>query len=159
MVDLMHTYPPEENIIFSVAILVSRFNEEVTDKLCQGALERLQALHFPLEKITVIKVPGAVEIPLTAQRLAKTGLYEAIICLGAVIQGETDHYDYVCEQVSQGCQRVALDHDIPVIFGVLTTQNEALALDRVGGKAGHKGKEAVDTAIQMVSVLRAIERL
>src|SRR5262249_4934638 len=99
-------------------------------------------------------VPGAIEIPIMVQRLAKTTRYEAIIALGAVIRGETTHYDYVCQQVSYGCQRLALDYNLPVIFGVLTTDTEEQALDRVGGQHGHKGRDAVDTAIEMVKVLR-----
>jgi 6,7-dimethyl-8-ribityllumazine synthase len=97
-------------------------------------------------------VPGAVEIPFAVQRLAQLNRYDAIIALGAVIRGETTHYDYVCEQVSQGCQRVMLDFDCPVIFGVLTTENEAQALDRVGGNHGHKGKDALDCALQMIAI-------
>jgi len=145
-------------MIFPVAIVVSRFNEKVTKLLCEAALERLRALAFSEEQITLVKVPGAVEIPITAQRLAKTGLYEAIICLGAVIRGETDHYDYVCYQVTRGCQRVALKQDIPVIFGVLTTHNEEQALARASTSGVNTGKEAVDAAVEMVAVLREIER-
>lgn len=141
---------------YNVAIVVSRFNEEITQALYEGAIARLKELEFADEHITTIWVPGAVEIPLVAQRLARADGYEAIICLGAVIRGETSHYDYVCDQVSQGCQRVALENDIPVIFGILTTDNEQQALDRVGGKHGHKGREAVDAALEMVSVLRQI---
>jgi 6,7-dimethyl-8-ribityllumazine synthase len=100
-----------------------------------------------------------VEIPLVAQSLAKTGRFAAIICLGAVIRGETGHYDYVCGQVSDGCQRVALDNDLPIIFGVLTTDNEEQALDRVGGRHGHKGREAADTAVTMISLLCQIEEM
>jgi 6,7-dimethyl-8-ribityllumazine synthase len=138
------------------AIVASQFNQIITDALLNGALERFAELNIAEENVTVVKVPGAVEIPLTAQLLAKTNKYQAIICLGAVIRGDTSHYDYVCEQVSQGCQRVMLDYDIPVIFGVLTTENEAQAQERVGGKEGHKGKDAVDTAIAMVSVVDQI---
>ena len=109
------------------------------------------------EQITVIHLSlGAIEIPLTAQRLAKTEQFEAIICLGAVIMGETKHFDYVCEQVSYGCQKVALTYDIPVIFGVLTTSTEEQAYDRVGGKQGHIGRSAVDTAFELISTLRQI---
>jgi 6,7-dimethyl-8-ribityllumazine synthase len=142
--------------VYNVAIVVSRFNEEVTRRLLEGAVQRLKELNFSDEHITVVWVPGAVEIPLTAQCLARANNIEAIICLGAVIRGETSHYDYVCEQVSQGCQRVALENDIPVIFGVLTTEDEEQALDRAGGKHGHKGRDAVDAALEMVSVLRQI---
>lgn len=135
------------------AIIVSRFNQEVTDRLLDGALARLAEKKVQKDQITIINVPGAVEIPLAAQLIAKKGDYSAIICLGAVIRGETNHYDYVCQQVSLGCQRVMLDHSIPVIFGVLTTDNDIQALDRVGGSHGHKGKDAVDAAIEMVSIV------
>ncbi len=104
---------------------------------------------FAAANILLVEVPGAVEIPFVANRLAKKRQVRAIVALGAVIRGETTHYDYVCDQVSQGCQRVMLDHDIPVIFGILTTENEEQAWDRLGGNHGHKGKEAVDCAVMM----------
>jgi 6,7-dimethyl-8-ribityllumazine synthase len=141
---------------FNIAIVVSRFNQEITQKLYDGAIQRLNELDFDTQQITVVWVPGAVEIPLAAQRLAKTEKFEAVICLGAVIMGETKHFDYVCQQVSFGCQKVALTHDIPVIFGVLTTDTEEQAYDRVGGHHGHKGRSAVDTAFELISVLRQI---
>src|SRR5579862_6617142 len=129
---------------FNVAMVISRFNQEVTQKLYDGAIERLHELNFRPEQITVMWVPGAIEIPLAAQRLAKTNQFEAIICLGAVIMGETKHFDYVCDQVSMGCQQVALTQDLPVIFGVLTVDTEEQAFDRVGGEHGHKGRSSVD---------------
>ena len=135
------------------AIVVSRFNETVTDKLAEGALNRLLARGVRRDNITLIQVPGAVEIPLVAKLLAESDDYSAIIALGAVIRGETSHYDYVCEQVSQGCQRVMLDFNIPVIFGVLTTENEEQALDRVGGNHGHKGVDAADVALEMAATV------
>lgn len=138
------------------AIILSEFNKSITEKLLQGALDRFAELKVEANNIVVIRVPGAIEIPLTAQLLAKTNTYDAIICLGAVIRGETSHYDYVCQQVSAGCQRVMLDHEIPVIFGVLTTESTEQALDRVGGKEGHKGKEAADVAIAMVKIVEEI---
>lgn len=141
---------------FNVALVISRFNQDVTQKLYDGAVQRLQELNFKPEQITVVWVPGAIEIPITAQRLAQTDEFEAIICLGAVIQGETKHFDYVCEQVSQGCQQVALAHDIPVIFGILTVDNEEQAFDRLGGEHGHKGRSSVDAAYELVSALRQI---
>lgn len=141
---------------FNIAIVVSRFNAEVTEALYQGALQRLKDLQFGDEHITVVWVPGAVEIPLVAKRLARTDQYKAIICLGAVIRGETSHYDYVCQQVSHGCQQVALENDIPVIFGVLTTENEEQALARAGGIHGNKGADAVDAALEMISVIEQI---
>lgn len=143
---------------FNVAVIVSRFNETITHKLYEGAVLRLKELEFADDQITVVWVPGAVEIPITAQRLARTNTYEAIVCLGAIVRGETSHYDYVCQQVSDGCRLVALKHDIPVIFGLLTTETDEQALERVGGRHGHKGREAVDAAFEMVSVLRQIEK-
>jgi len=141
---------------FKIAIVVSRFNEEVTTKLYEGAVQRLRELQFAEEHVTVVWVPGAVEIPIVAKQLARTDQYEVIICLGAVVRGETTHYDYVCDQVSRGCQRVALKYDIPVIFGVLTTENEEQAFARAGGAHGNKGSDAVDAALEMVSVLTQI---
>ena len=146
----------ETQLQFPVAIVVSRFNEEVTAKLLEGALARLRERGFHDEHISVAWVPGAVELPIVAQRFASSKTYDAVICLGAVIRGETSHYDYVCEQASQGCQRVALDTGVPVIFGVLTTENDEQAMDRVGGKHGHKGRDAADAAIETVCVLRKL---
>ncbi len=140
------------------AIVVSQFNQSITDKLLSGALQRLNELGFQKNQVTVLTVPGAVEIPLTAQLLAKTKKYNSIICLGAIVRGETSHYDYVCQQVSQGCQRVMLDFNIPVIFGVLTTEDFAQAEDRVGGKEGHKGMEAADTAVAMMQIMEQIQK-
>ena len=141
---------------FPIALVISRFNEEITDRLYHGALERLQELNVPDDFITALWVPGAIEIPLAAQQLAKTKNFRAIITLGAVIRGETDHYDYVCSQVSHGCSRVSLDTEVPVIFGVLTTDTEEQALARSGGAHSHKGREAIDAAFSMVSVLEQI---
>lgn len=142
----------QQNNSFPIAVVVSTFNEKITSALKNGALERLAELGFKSNDITLIEVPGAVEIPFVANLLAKQKMVDVIIALGAVIRGETSHYDYVCDQVSQGCQRVMLDHNIPVIFGVLTTENEAQAEDRIGGKHGHKGKDSVDCAVMMHSV-------
>jgi 6,7-dimethyl-8-ribityllumazine synthase len=137
-------------------IVVSDFNETITTKLLAGAVNRLKERGVPDSHVFVVHVPGAVEIPLTAQMLAKTKKYAAIICLGAVIRGDTDHYDYVCQQVSQGCQQVMLEHELPVIFGILTTNNERQAEERIGGAMGHKGVESADAAIMMVEVMRQV---
>lgn len=137
-----------------IAIVVSEFNQDITEALLQGAVSQLQKKIK--DEAIIVKVPGAVEIPLIAQRLAKSKKYEAIIALGAVIRGETSHYDYVCDQISQGCQRVMLDYDIPVIFGILTTENEEQCWDRLGGKHGHKGEEAAEAALAMVSILQQL---
>lgn len=134
-----------------LAIVVSRFNEEITEALLHSAQVRLTELQFPNDWLTLVRVPGAVEIGITAQQLALTGKYHALICLGAVIRGETSHYDYVCQQVSDACQQIALQQKIPVVFGVLTTENEEQALARI-----NKGAEAVDVALEMISILSQI---
>lgn len=149
----------EEETPFLIALIVSTFNQDITEALKEGALSRLKTLGFTSEHIILVEVPGAVEIPLAAKLLAKNNKVEAILALGAVIRGETSHYDYVCAQVSEGCQRVMLDHNLPVIFGVLTTDNEKQAWERLGGKHGHKGKEAVDCALAMRSVKQQLNRL
>lgn len=141
---------------FPIAVIVSTFNQEITQELQRGALQRLEEKGFSSKDITLIEVPGAVEIPLIAKQLAKKKCHGAIIALGAVIRGETTHYDYVCQQVSDGCQQVALDFDIPVVFGVLTTENEAQAHARIGGAHGHKGMDAVDCAIDMYEILQLL---
>ncbi|GJM07457.1 MAG: 6,7-dimethyl-8-ribityllumazine synthase [marine bacterium B5-7] len=140
----------------TIAIVVSEFNTEITSALLAGAMSQLQESGVNPEKITVVHVPGAVEIPLTVSRLADTEKYDAIIALGAVIRGETSHYDTVCEQVSLGCQQVMLDYSLPVIFGVLTTENVEQARDRIGGKKGHKGKDVANAALAMISILQQI---
>lgn len=139
------------------AIVVSQFNQPVIEKLLTGALARLAELDVKENQIKTVWVPGAVEIPLMAKRVAKTKRYDAIVCLGAVIRGETNHYDYVCQQVSLGCQQVALEYEIPIIFGVLTTQNKEQAFARAGGERGNKGAEAVNAAMMMIESIRDIE--
>jgi 6,7-dimethyl-8-ribityllumazine synthase len=131
---------------------MSEFNTEITSRLLEGAIKRLQALSS--KEAHIVRVPGAIEIPLMAQHLARSKHYDAIVALGAVIRGETTHYDYVCQQVSNGCQKVSLEHHLPVIFGILTTENELQALERTGGRQGHKGQEAIDAAFQMIHLLR-----
>jgi 6,7-dimethyl-8-ribityllumazine synthase len=139
-----------------MAFIVSRFNQEITDQLYQGAIQRLEQQGIVEGEYQTFHVPGAVEIPVVAKQLAQRQKYEVIIALGAVIRGDTSHYDYVCSQVSDGCQRVALDYGIPVIFGILTTEDETQAYDRLGGAHGHKGAESVDAALEMVQVIRDI---
>jgi len=136
-----------------IAIITAEFNSEITSKLHEGALARLKELH--VNEIDEFSVPGAVEIPLIAKLCAKSQNYAAIICLGAVVRGETTHYDYVCQQVSNGCQQVMMEFELPVIFGVLTTENEAQAFDRVGGAHGHKGRDAADAAVAMAKLVAA----
>ncbi|CZG08938.1 TPA: 6,7-dimethyl-8-ribityllumazine synthase [Legionella pneumophila subsp. pneumophila] len=146
-----------DGVTFPIALVVSTFNERITSALKKGALDRLTELGFKSEDITLVEVPGAVEIPFVAQLLAKKQKVEVIVALGAVIRGETSHYDYVCDQVSQGCQRVMLDYNIPVIFGVLTTENDEQALARVGGTHGHKGRDAIDCAVSMRSIKQQLQ--
>lgn len=134
-----------------IAIITSEFNREITQKLYEGAIARLKELNC--SEIAEFWVPGAVEIPLIAKLCAKSKKFAAIICLGAVVRGETTHYDYVCQQVSSGCQQVMMEFELPVIFGVLTTENEAQAFDRVGGAHGHKGRDAADAAMRMTDLL------
>ena len=148
----------EQQVVDSpIALVVSEFNREVTQALQEGAVGQLLKRGISESNISVITVPGAVEIPMVAQRLALTKRYSAIIALGAVIRGETTHYDYVCQQVSQGCQKVALTYDIPVIFGVLTTESDDQAWDRVGGNYGHKGVDAANAALDMVDILKQLD--
>lgn len=144
---------------FRVGIVVSHFNHHITQRLYEGALHRLNELKITSDLITAVWVPGAVEIPLACQSLLDTGAFHVIIAFGCVIRGETGHYEYVCDQVSGGCQQVALESGVPVIFGVLTTENELQALDRCGGAKGHAGRECVDAAFEQLSVLRQIEQL
>lgn len=141
---------------FSVAIVVSLFNQDVTSKLLDGALQRLKLLGILEEDITVVEVPGAVEIPFVMARLMRQEKYKVVIALGAVIRGETTHYDYVCQQVSSGCQQVSLEYDVPMVFGVLTVENEDQAWDRLGGEHGHKGEDAADCAVAMLNALRLL---
>lgn len=147
---------PSSQDVFSIAIVTSLFNESVTEKLKTGAIARLKELGFQDHHILLVDVPGAFELPVTVQRIALKGLAEVIITLGAVIRGETTHYDYVCQQVSAGCQQVALTHQLPVIFGVLTTENVEQAMARAGGHEGHKGREAADCAVHMRRVFQRL---
>lgn len=136
------------------AIVVGRFNEFIGGKLLTGALDGLNR-HGALENdIEIAWVPGAFEIPLTAKKLAKTKKYDAVICLGAVIRGATPHFDYVSSEVSKGIANVSLDTEIPVIFGVLTTDTIEQAIERAGTKAGNKGYDAAVTAIEMANLFR-----
>lgn len=143
----------------SIAIVVSEFNTSITEKLLTGAVSRLKEHGKSDAEIYVVRVPGAIEIPLAAKLLAISNQFGAIICLGAVIRGETSHYDYVCDQVSQGCQQVMMQYNLPVIFGILTTENDEQAEDRIGGKHGHKGVESADAAIQMIQITQILKNL
>ena len=141
----------------NVGIVASRFNEFITSKLLGGALDALRRHGVSEESIQIAWVPGAFEMPLIASKMADSGKYDAIICLGAVIRGSTTHYDYVCSEVSKGIAAVSLKSGIPVMFGVLTTENIEQAIERAGTKAGNKGYDAAVGAIEMVSLIRDIE--
>ena len=137
-------------------IIISRFNDFIGEKLLSGAIDTLKRHGVADENIEVAKVPGAFEIPLAALKFAKTNKYNAIITLGAVIKGSTPHFDYVSAEVSKGVANVSLQTGIPVIFGVLTTDNIEQAIERAGTKAGNKGADAAKTAIEMVNLFKTI---
>jgi len=137
-------------------LVVGRFNSAIADNLCAGAIDTLRRHGVPEANISVVRVPGAYEIPLAAQRVAAKGGTDAIIALGAVIRGGTPHFDFVAGECSSGLSRVALNHDIPIAFGVLTTDTIEQAVERSGTKAGNKGADAAMTALEMVSLLRNI---
>ena len=137
-----------------VGIVVTRFNEFITSKLLSGTMDGLLRHNVQEEDIQVAWVPGAFEIPLIASKMAKSGKYDAVICLGAVIRGSTSHYDYVCAEVSKGVANVSLNTGVPVLFGVLTTDTIEQAIERAGTKAGNKGSECAEGAIEMVNLIR-----
>ncbi|WP_099467268.1 6,7-dimethyl-8-ribityllumazine synthase [Konateibacter massiliensis] len=139
-----------------IGIVASRFNEFITSKLIGGALDGLKRHEVKEEDIDLAWVPGAFEIPLIASKMAKSGKYDAVICLGAVIRGSTSHYDYVCSEVSKGIAHVSLESTIPVMFGVVTTENIEQAIERAGTKAGNKGYDCALGAIEMVNLMRQI---
>ncbi|MDU6307634.1 MAG: 6,7-dimethyl-8-ribityllumazine synthase [Clostridium sp.] len=140
-----------------IGIVAARFNEFITSKLLSGALDGLKRHEVGEGDIDIAWVPGAFEIPLIASKMAKSAKYDAVICLGVVIRGSTSHYDYVCSEVSKGIAHVSLHSDIPVMFGVLTTENIEQAIERAGTKAGNKGFDCAVGAIEMVNLIREIE--
>ena len=140
----------------SIGIVVSKFNEPVTSRLQAGALEALEQFGTLAEQIQVVRVPGAFELPLAAKALAQSQQVDAVICLGAVIRGETAHFEYISEYASQGIGKVSLEMGIPVIFGVLTTNTVEQAMERAEGSQRNKGAEAAHTAIEMISLLKQI---
>lgn len=140
-----------------VGIVVSRFNEFITSKLLSGALDGLKRHDVKDKDIEIAWVPGAFEIPLLAAKMANTNKYDAVICLGAVIRGGTSHYDYVCNEVTKGIAHVSLESGLPVLFGILTTDNLEQAIERAGSKAGNKGYECALSALETVNLIRAVE--
>lgn len=139
-----------------VGIVASRFNEIIVNKLLGGAVDGLVRHGVEDSNITAAWVPGAFEIPVTAQKMAQSGKYDAVICVGAVIRGDTTHYDYVCNEVSKGVAHVGLAAGIPVLFGVITTENIEQAIARAGSKAGNKGYDCALSAIEMVNLMKQI---
>jgi 6,7-dimethyl-8-ribityllumazine synthase len=139
-----------------IAVIVSRFNSNITEKLLQGARHAWAECGGDESTLHVVHVPGAFELPLVAQAMARTKKYEALVCLGCVIRGDTDHYDYVCQGVTSGIMRAGLDSGLPIIFGVLTTDTLQQAEDRAGGKDGNKGADAIYAAIETASLLRTL---
>ena len=140
-----------------VGIVAARFNEFITSKLISGAMDGLVRHNVNEDDIHIAWVPGAFEIPLIASKMAKSGNYDAVICLGAVIRGATSHYDYVCNEVSKGIAAISLETGVPVMFGVVTTDNIEQAIERAGTKAGNKGYDCALGAIEMVNLLRSID--
>ena len=140
-----------------VGIVAARFNEFITSKLIRGAMDGLVRQNVNEDNIHIAWVPGAFEIPLIASKMAKSGNYDAVICLGAVIRGATSHYDYVCNEVSKGIAAISLETGVPVMFGVVTTDNIEQAIERAGTKAGNKGYDCALGAIEMVNLLRSID--
>jgi 6,7-dimethyl-8-ribityllumazine synthase len=139
-----------------IGIVCSRFNDEVTSKLLAGALDALRRAGVDEDEIVVVRVPGAVELPLAASRLAHEEVFDAIVALGAVVRGDTDHYEHVCRAAQEGLLAVSLDQDIPVMFGVLTCDTEEQALARAGGEHGNKGADVALDALRMADVLDQI---
>lgn len=140
-----------------IAVVTARFNDFITERLQAGALDCLKRHGVADEAIDTVAVPGAFELPLTALTLAETGRYHAVICLGAVIRGDTTHYDYVCNEAAKGIAAAGIKSGIPVIFGVVTTENTEQAISRAGGKSGNKGWDAAMTALEMANLLPHIK--
>jgi len=141
---------------FRFGLIVSRFNSFICDRLLEGALDTLTRHGADDKQLSVVRVPGAFEIPLMAKKMVESGKYDAVIALGAVIRGGTPHFDYVCSEVTKGVASVSLDSGLPVSFGVLTTDSVEQAIERAGTKAGNKGAEAAMSAIEMVNLMGAV---
>ncbi len=141
---------------FKFALIASRWNDLVVSRLVSGALDALERLGADSDNLTICRVPGSFEIPLTAKKLAQTGKWDAIICLGAVIRGETPHFDYIAAEVTKGIAQVSLDTTIPIAYGVITADSLEQAIDRAGMKAGNKGFEAAMSAVELVNLYREI---
>jgi 6,7-dimethyl-8-ribityllumazine synthase len=148
--------PGEIPLDTRIGIAASRFNNRIVEELLAGCLSRLRELGIDDQRIDIVRTPGAFELPLAAKALAQTRRFAAVICLGAVIRGETPHFEYVAGEAARGIAAVSVAEKLPVIFGVLTTDNEQQAWDRCGGKRGHAGRRAAESALEMVAMLRRI---
>lgn len=137
-------------------IVVSRFNEFISSKLLEGACDTLVKHGAKEEEISIVWVPGSFEVPMIAQKMSTSGKYDAVICLGTIIRGETPHFDLICAEAAKGVAKVAMDGDIPCVFGIITTDNLEQALDRAGTKSGNKGRDAAMTAIEMTNLYEII---
>ncbi len=144
---------------FRIGIVVAKFNQQVTNKLLNACVDMLTAHGVCKENMNVVRVPGAFEIPLVARAMAQSGRFDAVICLGAVIRGDTPHFEYISAEVSRGIGQAALDTDVPMIFGVLTTETVAQAVERADRKKFNRGGEAAKSAIEMVTVMRQVNRM
>ncbi|MFW6123519.1 MAG: 6,7-dimethyl-8-ribityllumazine synthase [Thermodesulfobacteriota bacterium] len=138
----------------NIALVVGRFNSFITERLLEGALDCLRRHGVADTGLTIVRVPGAWEIPLVAKKLAQAGTHDAVICLGAVIRGSTPHFDYVAAEVSKGIAQVSLESGVPILFGILTTDTLEQAVERAGSKAGNKGYAAAEAALEMVNLLK-----
>ena len=136
-----------------VAVIAARFNAKIVDELLAGCLRRLRELGLSDDRVETHRVPGAFELPVAAKVLARTGKFSAVVCLGCVVRGDTPHFDYVAGEAARGIQQVAVDEALPVIFGVLTTNTEQQALDRIGGSHGHAGERAAEAAMEMIAMV------
>ncbi len=151
----MSVHKPEPTTVATacrIAIVASRFNQHIVERLVEGAVNVLQAMGQGVDAPQVVWVPGAFELPLAAQWLALTKKWDAVVCLGCVIRGGTNHYDYVCSEAARGIMQASLTHNLPVLFGVLTCNNEQQALDRAGGQLGNKGADVMQAALEMVQL-------
>ena len=155
---MRHLQGDHDGSALRIGVVVSRFNESVTEALLKGALEGLDEAKVPPESVTIASVPGAFELAGTASRFAASGAVDAVVCIGAVIRGQTDHFTFVAAAAQEGILRVSIDTGIPIIFGVLTTDDYEQAEDRAGGAAGNKGYEAALDAVEMANLYRSLDR-
>lgn len=144
--------PPDGRI----AVVVSKFNRFISDRLLAGAMDELDRLGLGRDRADVVWVPGSFEIPMVARRAAETGKYRAVVCLGAIIRGQTDHYQYVASESAKGVAQVAMTTGVPTIFGIITADTLEQAIDRAGGKAGNHGARAIESAVELISVIEQL---